>query len=589
MTSDPTPTPAPSRAGTPSTQDLAPLRPVAPAPHSLSEVAAAFGLVSVPERSAGAGSAAVPGSTAVPGSPAGAGRPAVPGSPAVPGGSTGAGSADTDVQVRGVTADNRQVRGGELFAAHTGGHVHGARFARAAVDAGAAAVLTDPAGADLLAADEPLGVPVLLADDVPALLGSLAAHLYGTPGETLGTFALTGTNGKTTTAFMLDHTLRALGRRTGLIGTVEVRVGERAVPATLTTPQPAELQALLAAMVEDDVDDLVMEVSSHALALHRVDPLVYDVAGFTNLTPEHLDFHGTVEEYFAAKASLFAPARSRRGVVLVDDPWGRRLLSECRSAHPGQVLGLAVRADADADVADADPEWRVVEARPEGTGTAFTLARRDGSAVRTRTALPGHFNLANAALAVAMVLASGVDAATLETALDAAGGVSPQVPGRMEQLAEHPRVIVDFAHNTDALAQAIAAVRPGTVGRLVVLFGAAGERDRVKRPEMGRVAVEGADVVVVTDDDPHDEPAGQIRAEVLAGTTGAVPDTTVREIADRAEAIRTVVLEADENDTVLVAGRGHETVQEVAGVAHHLDDREEVRAALAARAGGQRR
>ncbi|WP_240646097.1 UDP-N-acetylmuramoyl-L-alanyl-D-glutamate--2,6-diaminopimelate ligase [Georgenia sp. SYP-B2076] len=493
----------------------------------------------------------------------------------------GGGAGWADVVVRGVTADNRQVAGGELFAAHTGAHVHGARFAGAAARAGAAAVLTDPAGAALLETAAPLGVPVLVTEDVTALLGELAAELYGHPGRALATFAVTGTNGKTTTAFMLDHALRALGRTTGLIGTVEVRVAGRAVPATLTTPQPAELQAMLAAMVEAGASDLVMEVSSHALALGRVEPLVYEVAGFTNLTPDHLDFHGDMESYFQAKAALFAPARSRRGVVLVDDAWGRRLADQV-ARQGGHAATLATRAGTDAD-------WRVTESSAGAEGTALTLTHRDGRALRTRTALPGEFNLANAALAAVMVLESGVEPAVLEAALAATGGLSPQVPGRMEQLSARPRVVVDFAHNADALAQALAALRPGTAGRLRVLFGAAGNRDRAKRPEMGRLAVLGADDVVVTDDDPHDEPAAQIRAEVLAGATPPVPDTTVREIALREEAIRTVVLEAADDDTVLVAGRGHETVQEIAGVAHHLDDREEVRAALALRTGGQTR
>ncbi|MFH5822578.1 UDP-N-acetylmuramoyl-L-alanyl-D-glutamate--2,6-diaminopimelate ligase [Georgenia sp. AZ-5] len=486
-----------------------------------------------------------------------------------------------DVTVRGVSADNRRLAPGELFAAHTGGHVHGARFAPAAVAAGATAVLTDPAGAELLAGRE-LGVPVLRAPDVPAVLGELAAELYGHPGRALGTFAVTGTNGKTTVAFMVDHALRALGRRTGLVGTVEVRVADRAVPATLTTPQPADLQALLAAMVEARVDDLVMEVSSHALALGRVDSLVYDVAGFTNLTQDHLDFHGTLEDYFQAKASLFTPARSRRAVVLVDDEWGRRLAEQTRAAGGAdRVVTVAVGAAADAD-------WRVGDVEVGAAGTAFTLTHRDGRALRTATALPGAFNLANAALAAAMVLASGVDVADLDRALRAAGGLSPAVPGRMEQLSTRPRVIVDFAHNADALAQALAALRPSTTGRLWVLFGAAGERDRTKRPVMGRLAAEAADVVVVTDDDPHDEPPAQIREEVLTGAR-AVTGSTVREIGRREEAIRTVVLEAGEDDTVLVAGRGHETVQEIAGVAHHLDDRDEVRAALELRTGGHAR
>ncbi|MDD9207659.1 UDP-N-acetylmuramoyl-L-alanyl-D-glutamate--2,6-diaminopimelate ligase, partial [Georgenia sp. 10Sc9-8] len=407
-----------------------------------------------------------------------------------------------DVSVRGVCSDDRRVGGGELFAAHAGARVHGARFVPAAVRAGAAAVLTDPDGAALLAVDGPAGVPVLQHDDVPAVLGRVAAAVYGEPAETLGTFAVTGTNGKTTTAYLVDHALQALGRSTGLVGTVEVRVAGRGVPAQLTTPQPADLQALLAAMVEAGAQDLVMEVSSHALAQGRVDPMVYDVAGFTNLTQDHLDFHRDIEEYYRAKASLFTPARSRRGVVLVDDEWGRRLAARSGTCP---LVTLSVAGDA--------ADWQVTDVRTEG-GTTFTVRHRDGRRLRTRTALPGGFNVANAALAAVMVVESGTPVEDLQAALDRAGGLSPQVPGRMEQLSDAPRVVVDFAHNPGALAQALAALRPSTRGRLLVLVGSAGERDRANRPEMGRLAVEGADVVVVTDDDPHDEPPEQIRAEV---------------------------------------------------------------------------
>ncbi|MFC7405354.1 UDP-N-acetylmuramoyl-L-alanyl-D-glutamate--2,6-diaminopimelate ligase [Georgenia alba] len=486
------------------------------------------------------------------------------------------------VTVHGVRADNRRVTPGDLFAGHVGGHVHGARFAGAAVDAGAVAVLTDPAGLDLLGGPEQArGVPVLVAQDVPAVLGPLAAAVYGRPAETLRTFAVTGTNGKTTTAYMLEHALRALGRTTGLIGTVEVRVAGRGQPAALTTPQPADLQALLADMVGAGVQDLAMEVSSHALGLGRVDPVVFDVAGFTNLTQDHLDFHGTLEDYFAAKASLFTSARSRRGVVLVDDDWGRRLAQVCERERPGDVVTVSTTdADADWRAEPHDADWRA-----EPHDTDFRLVHRDGTTLRTSTGLPGRFNVANAALAAVMVLTSGVAPGDLEPALAAAGGLTPTVPGRMEELSTRPRVVVDFAHNPGALAQAVEALRPTTAGRLVLVFGATGSRDTAKRPEMAQVAVDGADRVIVTDDDPHDEPAEQIRAEVLAAARAHAPGADVREVADRAEAIRVAVLEADPADTVLVAGRGHETVQEISGVDHHLDDREEVRAALALRGG----
>ncbi|GAA4423790.1 UDP-N-acetylmuramoyl-L-alanyl-D-glutamate--2,6-diaminopimelate ligase [Georgenia halophila] len=482
-----------------------------------------------------------------------------------------------DLTVHGVRSDNRRVGGGELFAGHGGAHVHGARYARDAVGAGATAVLTDPAGAELLAREGSLGVPVLVAEDVPALLGELAAAVYGRPAEALGTFAVTGTNGKTSTVYMLDHALRSLGRTTGLIGTVEVRVAGRSEPAVLTTPQPADLQALLADMVATGVTDMSMEVSSHALGLRRVDPVVFDVAGFTNLSQDHLDYHGTLEQYFAAKASLFAPARSRRGVVVVDDSWGRRLAETAAAERPGAVASLSVQGH--------DADWRVTEITGEGQGHTFTLIHRDGRRLRTGTGLPGGFNVTNAALAAAMVLTSGVEPDRLEASLAAAGGLTPVIPGRMEQLADFPRVIVDFAHNPGALQQAVDALRATTAGRLVLVFGATGSRDRGKRPQMAQVAVDGADAVVIADDDPHDESPDQIRAELLAAADAHRPGSQVREIGNRAEAIRTAVLEAAEEDTVLVAGRGHEKIQEVAGVDHHLDDREEVRAALALRPG----
>ncbi|MGO1509296.1 MAG: UDP-N-acetylmuramoyl-L-alanyl-D-glutamate--2,6-diaminopimelate ligase [Actinomycetaceae bacterium] len=471
------------------------------------------------------------------------------------------------LRVAGAVADNRAVTGGELFLARPGARHHAARFAADAVARGAAAVLTDAAGAGIVTADG-VEVPIVVVDDVAAVAGPVSALAWGSPAQRLRTFALTGTNGKTTTAFMTDHVLRALGRTTGLVGTVEVRVAGRSVPAALTTPQADELHAMLAAMVEAGVTDLVMEVSSHALTLGRVDGITYDVAGFTHLTPDHLDLHGTVEEYFAAKARLFAPERSRSGVVTVDDEWGRRLVEDAAGSRPGELWSLGAQEDADV---------RVVTAGPGELELAVA-----GERLVTRTAMPGSFNVANAALAVAMVLRSGVDAATLAPALEAAGGVSPAVPGRMEVLAEAPRVVVDFAHNTEALASVLAELRPTTTGRLWCVTGSAGDRDAVKRPLMGEVSARLADEVVVTDDDPHSEDPATIRAQILAGAR-RVEGARVVEVGDRREAIAHAVLLADPEDTVLLAGRGHETVQEVGDVQHDLDDREEARTALARR------
>ena len=487
-----------------------------------------------------------------------------------------------DAAVTCVASDNRVARPGDLFVALPGARAHGAQFAADAVGRGASAVLTDARGAGL-AAD--LAVHVLDADDPRAILGQVAAWVLGNPAEELMTFGVTGTNGKTTTTYQLDHLLRALGWTGGLIGTIETRSADRVIPSTLTTPEAADLQALLAAMREDNVRTLAMEVSSHALAQHRVDGIVFGVAGFTNLTQDHLDFHGDFESYFATKADLFTPARARRGVVTVDDGWGERMAAEARI--PVATLSTGPK----------DADWTVTDVAPSGTGSAFTLTHRDGRTLRTSTSLPGGYNVANAALAVTMVLEGGSDVRDVTEALTAADGLSATVPGRMEVLATSPRVVVDFAHNTEALELALAALLPTTTGRLAVVFGATGDRDPGKRPFMGAAAVRGADVVYVTDDDPHDEDPAKVRAEVLAGAgDAAAPGGTVEaadgggsrtvevhEVAPRADAIRAAILAAGPDDTVLVAGRGHETVQEIAGVDHLLDDRVEARAALAAR------
>jgi UDP-N-acetylmuramoyl-L-alanyl-D-glutamate--2,6-diaminopimelate ligase len=477
--------------------------------------------------------------------------------------------------VTGVVADNRQAIPGDLFAALPGARAHGAQFAADAVSRGAVAVLTDASGAALLGS---IAVPVLVSADPRAILGPLAAEVYGQPATQMTTFAVTGTNGKTTTTHQIDHILRALGKDTGLLGTVETRWGARRIPSTLTTPEAPDLQGLLAAMRDDGVSAFVMEASSHALAQHRVDGIVFDVAGFTNLSQDHLDFHGDMAAYFDAKKKLFTPEHAQRGVVVIEDEWGLRMARETRIPVTTLATG---------------PLWRVADITPHGTGSAFTLVDGDERTVRTSTTLPGRFNVTNAALAVAMVVESGVPFEDVAGALAAVGGLSATVPGRMEVVAPgtagEPRVIVDFAHNTDAITLALDALRPTTTGRLILVFGATGERDATKRPAMGAAAVLGADVVIITDDDPHGEDPAPIRAALLAGALARAQveaDASSRhvdviEAAPRDDAIRAAIAEARPGDTVLIAGRGHETIQEVAGVGIVLDDRVVARQALA--------
>jgi UDP-N-acetylmuramoyl-L-alanyl-D-glutamate--2,6-diaminopimelate ligase len=308
-----------------------------------------------------------------------------------------------------------------------------------------------------------------------------------------------------------------------------------------------------------------------------VDGVVFDVAGFTNLTQDHLDLHGTMDGYFQTKAELFTPQRARRAVVSVDDEWGRRLAATTEIP----VTTLAATSATPAD-------WAVSSTESRGLGADFTLTGPDGVSLNVHTGLPGSFNVANAALAVVMVLASGVDVATVQAALDKHDPFTVAVPGRMQLVSEAPAAVVDFAHNTDALARALEAVRsPEPGSRLIVVFGATGQRDQGKRPAMGAIAAALADTVIVTDDDPHDEDPAAIRADVLAGAVEAQRQDSLQcrimEVFPRDAAIRKAVELAGPQDTILVAGRGHEVWQEVKGVNVALDDRVELRNALTAR------
>ena len=489
------------------------------------------------------------------------------------------------VPVTGISLNSRAVQPGDLYVALPGATRHGADFVSQAVDAGAVAVLTDDAGARLLALSNDISVPVLLAAEPRSLVGRLSALIYQSRPENAaapGLFGVTGTNGKTTTTYFINSLLRALGKQTGLIGTIEILAGGEAIPSLLTTPESTDVHALLALMRERGLDAASMEVSSHAISFHRVDGVVFDVAGFTNLTQDHLDLHGTMEEYFQTKAQLFTAQRARAAVVTVDDEWGQKLAAD--AGIPVTTLATGAAADAAGPAAD----WTVVDPRPRGLGTEFGLRHRDGTELRLHTGLPGSFNVANAALATAMVLASGTSAAEVQTALDSADPFTVAVPGRMQLVATAPAAVVDFAHNPDALARALEAVRSPQAGsKVIVVFGATGQRDQGKRPTMGAIAARLADVVIVSDDDPHDEDPAAIRADVMAGAleakTGEGLDRTILEVFPRDAAIRKAVELAGPEDTILVAGRGHEVWQEVKGVNLALDDRVELRSALTVR------
>jgi UDP-N-acetylmuramoyl-L-alanyl-D-glutamate--2,6-diaminopimelate ligase len=478
--------------------------------------------------------------------------------------------ADEALLVTGVTLRAQDARPGDLFAALPGARAHGADFAAAALAAGAVAVLTDPEGATRPGLD---GVPLLVHPAPRAVLGELAAHVYGRPSQRLQVLGITGTSGKTTTAYLVEAGLRSGGRTPGLIGTVETRVDGRALPSAFTTPEAPDLQALLALMLEQGVDSVVMEVSSHALELGRADGTRFAVGAFTNLSHEHLDFHPGMEAYFAAKARLFDPASpvaTPCAVVCTDDVWGVRM---ARLAGPGAVT---------VSTSGAAASWTTgpVTVAPSGA-QAFALHGPDGVTVTAELRLPGAYNVANAALAVAVLAAAGVGPG------DAVRGIAGvDVPGRMERVDRgQPFVaVVDYAHKPAALQAVIDALRAQGSGRLAVVVGAGGDRDTTKRCLMGDVAARGADLLVVTDDNPRTEDPATIRAEVLGGALAVPADLRgeVRESDDRAAAIAAAVAWARAGDVVLVAGKGHETGQEVHGVKHPFDDRAELARAIGA-------
>ena len=481
------------------------------------------------------------------------------------------GPVDTTV-VTGVTISSLRVSPGDLYVAPAGARRHGAAFVPQAVAAGAVAVLTDPAGLEVLdALADPPETPVLVVERPRAVLGDLAARLYGNPAGHLRLMAVTGTQGKTTTTRLAEAALTASGVRSAVVGTIGTRVAGTAVQTSLTTPEAPDLHGLLAVMVEREVAACAMEVSSHALVMGRVDGVVFDVACFTNLGRDHLDFHADVEDYFAAKASLFTPARCRRALVNLDDGFGRRLAAEAQ---------VPVRTFS---VGDPEADWRACDVRLEPTGSSFTVQPPGGRPFPARVPLTGEFNVSNALCAIAALAELGFDAPTVAQAMSDAGGV----PGRLERVeAGQPFLaVVDYAHKPDAVQAALTALRPLTTGRLLVVLGAGGERDPGKRPLMGEIAARLADVLVVTDDNPRSEDPAVIREAVLGGArrVPAGDRAEVHEVGDRRVAIRTAVALAGPGDTVVVAGKGHETGQEIAGTLHPFDDRDVLREELASR------
>ncbi|WP_425486884.1 UDP-N-acetylmuramoyl-L-alanyl-D-glutamate--2,6-diaminopimelate ligase [Microlunatus speluncae] len=482
-----------------------------------------------------------------------------------------------DTPVSGVSLSDRLVRPGGIFVALPGLATHGARFAPAAVRAGAVAIVTDAAGRELIESGaDPIGVPVIELADPRAAMGPLAARVYGEPAERLTMIAVTGTNGKTTTCSLLEAALLAAGRRVGMIGTMGFRLDGVELPAdrtTITTPEAPELQSLLAQMVERGADTVIMEVTSHALDQGRTDPIRFDVAAFTNLGRDHLDFHPSLDHYFEAKARLFTAERTRAAVINSDDPRGRELVGRLQAAAiPVRTIGTAAAADYAPVTVRGSAEQTMITARTPSGGREFAMR------------LPGDFNVRNGltALAVLDLLLADGPAFDLDTAI---AGLAADVPGRMQRVrlgGAAPAVYVDFAHTPQAIAAAIDALPAGTDpatapggddpgvplrGRRIVVVGCGGDRDPDKRGPMGAAAAERADVVVITDDNPRTEDPATIRAAALAGARATerarAGTTTVLDGGDRRAAIAAALRLSRSGDVIAILGKGHEQGQQI--------------------------
>jgi UDP-N-acetylmuramoyl-L-alanyl-D-glutamate--2,6-diaminopimelate ligase len=466
---------------------------------------------------------------------------------------------DPGTRITGLSFDSRTVGPGDLFFCVPGIEVDGHRFAVEAAAAGAAALCVErPAAA---------GVPEIVVTDTRRAMGRIAAEWYGRPGDDLLLVGVTGTNGKTTTTWLLEAILSAADLRPGLIGTIYTRWSGREMPGVRTTPESVDLQSLLAQMREDDIRAVSMEITSHALVLHRIEGLQFNAAAFTNLSQDHLDFHSSMEDYFAAKQSLFDPTFIKRAAVNADDAYGQRLLSN--TSVETITFGLGPDSDVRATDIDLGPH-----------GSRFVLDCPAGQA-KIETSLAGAFNLSNCLAAAATALQAGISIDAIAAGIESVGAV----PGRFESIDEGQpfAVVVDYAHTPDSLENVLAAARDLAAadgGRVVAVFGCGGDRDRAKRPLMGAVAAEMSDYVIATSDNPRSEDPEAIIAEILPGIASRRPDGPDAVLVDRREAITHALREARDGDAVVIAGKGHETGQQFKDEKVPFDDRIVARAVL---------
>lgn len=456
-----------------------------------------------------------------------------------------------DVVISGLTQSSHEIEPGDIFLAFPGAKTHGARFCVEAKERGALAVLTDPAGAEIVN-----GLPVITVKDPRRSAGTLSAWFYDEPMRDMYSAGITGTNGKTTTTTLLHQIWTKAGRESGLIGTVETRIGTDLLRSKRTTPESADLQALVATMRERHVRNLAMEVSSHAISLERIRGSHFAAVAFTNLTQDHLDFHETMEEYFRAKAALFTFEYADLGVINIDDPYGARLAESTQI--PIRTLS---RTNPKAD-------WSYVGAYPHVRGFDVGIRGLGGILIESFLPLHGDYNLDNALMAVALAYESGVDPIEIAAILPTLSGAQ----GRLEpvDVGQDFGAFVDYAHSPDAVSRVLEACRTMTTGKVIAVLGCGGDRDSAKRALMGSALSSGSDVAVFTSDNPRSEEPLKILEQMTYGLVVALPDQV---IPDRKSAIEYAISQASGGDIVVILGKGHETGQEIAGVTTPFDDR----------------
>jgi UDP-N-acetylmuramoyl-L-alanyl-D-glutamate--2,6-diaminopimelate ligase len=456
-----------------------------------------------------------------------------------------------EIFITGLVVSDLEVLPGDLFIALPGAKHHGAEFAAAARSRGAVAVLTDSAGAELISE-----MPVLVVKDPRLVAGQIAALFYGEPMRDLSCVAITGTNGKTTVSTLLYQILEGAQRDCGLVGTVQTRIGSEIIASKRTTPEATELQALAAVMKERHMRHLVIEASSHALTLHRLEGSHFAIAAFTNLTQDHLDFHGDMDSYFAAKASLFKFSLADLACINIDDVYGAKLaaMTELPVITISRKSPLAT--------------WHFIEIDTQSRRVNLKLRGSGGILIETSTLLRGAYNFDNLLMAIAIAVELGVDPIDIAAIVPKIAGA----PGRLEEVSigQDFAALVDYAHTPDAVASVLSSIREFTSGKVIAVLGCGGDRDSSKRPLMGKALQDGSDIAIFTSDNPRSEDANSILEEMVVDCD---KKEQLQIFADRAAAISYAVSLASPGDTVAILGKGHELGQEIKGKIFEFDDR----------------